>query len=324
MERFACGGKLHITVNPLMPDTMRVRIEHHLPHTPYIKITLTEEMKDFINENSSLPVTTLYSRIVEKWPQNEVTQEQVYSYSLEHNKDVWRLNLDQVKSAIQVLKNTEGENIDMIPTHVEEGISIFAFALKDIVDSFGHDVTEIAMDSTWKTNAAAFELYAVVAEANGRSLPLAFAFISTGSSATTGAKDRALQDVLGWLKVKCPKIKFTLSDKDASEINACSAVFPDAKHQLCYWHAIRYLKGRLAEDKPPAAYDGRHAHKIHSFIDPTWVPGVTNSHVLDCEQDLTDETLPEPTPTPIYIPLARGYPHAKQTVQGGGGGPTLI
>ncbi|KIJ44475.1 hypothetical protein M422DRAFT_83512, partial [Sphaerobolus stellatus SS14] len=111
-------------------------------------------------------------------------------------------------------------DINIIPTHQEDGISIFAFVLKEIVDTFSDQATEIAMDSTWKTNAAAYELYAVVAEAGGRSLPLAFAFVSTDGTAERGAKDRALQDVLSWLKIKCPNIAFALSDKDTSEINA--------------------------------------------------------------------------------------------------------
>ena len=94
----------------------------------------------------------LYTQIVEKWPQNEVTQNQVYSYWLKLNKDAWRLDHDQVKSALQVLERTEGENINVIPTHIEEGISIFAFALREIVDMFGHEVKEIAMDSTCKSH----------------------------------------------------------------------------------------------------------------------------------------------------------------------------
>ena len=118
-------------------------------------------------------------------------------------------------------------------------------------------------------------MYAVVAEAKGHALPFAFSFITTDGTAVTGAKDRALQDVLRWLKPQTPNVKFTLSDKDVSEINAFAAVFNTAKHQLCYWHAIRYLEQRLSENSPPAAYDGRCAHKIFDFIDPTWAPGVT-------------------------------------------------
>ncbi|KAJ7821905.1 hypothetical protein B0H13DRAFT_1660027, partial [Mycena leptocephala] len=44
---------------------------------------------------------------------------------------------------------------------------------------------------TGKTNALGYELYAVVAEANGQTLPFAFAFTtSTDGTAAEGAKDR--------------------------------------------------------------------------------------------------------------------------------------
>ena len=146
-------------------------------------------------------------------------------------------------------------------------------------------------------------MYAIVAEAAGRSLPLVFAFVATDGSAAPGAKDRALQDVLRWVKMKCPHVAFTLSDKDMSEINAFAAVFDKAKHQLCYWHAIRYLEERLSENKPPAAYNSRQAHKIHSFIDPTWAPGVTNGHIIEGTFDFTEEDLLEVTPNVLVSRL---------------------
>ncbi|KIJ31165.1 hypothetical protein M422DRAFT_186329 [Sphaerobolus stellatus SS14] len=296
IEHYPCKGKLLVTVNPKVTDAVRIRIEHHLAHQHYVDISLTEEMKDIIEEMKDSPASMIWTRIVRELPKNEVTQDQVYAYWTSLNEDAWRLDSDQVKSAIAVLSRAEDIDVNIIPTRKEDGISIFAFALKEIIDSFGPQVTEIAMDSTWKTNAAGYELYAVVAEAAGRSLPLAFAFVSTDGTAMKGAKDRALQDVLSWLKIKCPNVAFTLSDKDTSEINAFAAVFEKAKHQLCYWHAIRYLEERLGEDKPPAAYDGRRAHKIHNFIDPTWAPGVTNGHIVEGVSDFTDNNLPDPLP----------------------------
>ena len=57
-----------------------------------------------------------------------------------------------MKSAINVLSRAEDININIIPTRVEDGISIIAFGLKEIVDKYGSEVTEIAMDSTCKFN----------------------------------------------------------------------------------------------------------------------------------------------------------------------------
>jgi hypothetical protein len=213
--------------------------------------------------------------------------------------------------------------IENIPMQEEEGISAIAFAFKDIVDEFGDNMQEIAMDSTCmseilifyylhakqsltegKTNALGYEFYAIVGEANGQAVPFAFVFTaSTDGTATSGTKDRMLRDVIGWVSKRCPNITFTLSDKDTSEINAFRHCVPDAKHQLCYWHAIRYLEARLAEDKPPAAYDPRKAHSIFDFIDPTWAPGVTigwleegvHEHDVVTEQPLDYEGHEQPT-----------------------------
>jgi hypothetical protein len=139
-----------------------------------------------------------------------------------------------------------------------------------------------------KTNALGYELFAIVGEANGQALPLAFAFTaSTSQEAQPGAKDRMLQHVIKHIHEGCPNITYTLSDKDMSEINAFRSQIPTAKHQLCYWHAIKYLEERLAEDRPPARYDPRAAHRIFQFIDPTWAPGIASG----CSDTTTSNTL---------------------------------
>ena len=84
-----------------------------------------------------------------------------------------------------------------------------------------------------------------------------------------------LRDVLNYVVKWCPNIKFTLSDKDPSEVSTFRHMIMHTKHQLCCWHAIEYVKGRLAENTPLAMYDLHKAHAIFSFIDPTWVPDVT-------------------------------------------------
>lgn len=227
------------------------------------------------------------------------------------NETTWRLDDDQVKSALKVLEQVDGIDVDIIPIRPEAGISTIAFGFKDILNDYGKEIKEIAMDSTCtcshpfkvsylymsigKTYAVGYELYAIVGEANGQALPLAFAFTaSTSGDAAEGAKDRMLQDVLEYITKRCPGIMFALSDKDMSEINAVRAKIPNAKHQLCYWHAIKYLEERLAEDKPPAKYDPRKAHLIFDFIDPTWAPGVTSGWLEDgVHADDVEENRPE-------------------------------
>lgn len=60
----------------------------------------------------------------------------------------WRLNDNQVESALEVLTQFDGIDIELIPLHIEDGISTIAFGFKTILDDYGAKVQEIAMDST--------------------------------------------------------------------------------------------------------------------------------------------------------------------------------
>jgi hypothetical protein len=66
---------------------------------------------------------------------------------------------------------------------------------------------------------------------------------------------------------------FTLTDKDMSEINAFLAKFPNAKHQLCFWHCLRAIKTRLSIlRRRPKFYDVLEAKKEFAFVDVSFVP----------------------------------------------------
>jgi hypothetical protein len=58
------------------------------------------------------------------------------------------LDCDQIQSAIKVLEAVDGMAIEIIPIEIEDGIAALAFSFKDIMDDFGSDILEIAMDST--------------------------------------------------------------------------------------------------------------------------------------------------------------------------------
>jgi hypothetical protein len=132
-----------------------------------------------------------------------------------------------------------------------------------------------------KTNTFGYELYGLIEEANGKALPLGFTFTEmTDGSAKKGTMQHMLKEVLTWFKAWtwCLHIKFTLSNKDSYEINVIHLVIVRAKHQLCCWHAERYIEACLKENKLLAwydPYDPCNAQMIFSFIDPTWAPSVT-------------------------------------------------
>lgn len=60
----------------------------------------------------------------------------------------WQLNDNQVELALEVLAQFDGIDIELIPLHVEDGISTLAFGFKTILDDYGAEVQEITMDST--------------------------------------------------------------------------------------------------------------------------------------------------------------------------------
>ncbi|KAI9067852.1 hypothetical protein FKP32DRAFT_1600894 [Trametes sanguinea] len=72
-----------------------------------------------------------------------------------------------------------------------------------------------------------------------------------------------------------------------------STTWPDAKHQLCFWHGVRAVKQRLCKSKDtPAPYDSRAANREFPFIDPEFVPAA------QC-QTSAEEELPNPPPKPL-------------------------
>lgn len=122
-------------------------------------------------------------------------------------------------------------------------------------------------------------MYAVIGEANGQALPLAFLFMrgirrDKEEGEKTTLIERFLQELKGrgLLATDNPD-QFAHSDKDRCKTVAFGRVFR-AKRQLCNWHGIKYIRERLAENKPPAHYDPRAAHQMFPFIDPIWAPGI--------------------------------------------------
>ena len=109
-----------------------------------------------------------------------------------------------------------------------------------------------------------------MAEVKGSGVPLAFLLISTSKDAAPLAKQTVLEQFLRRLKDKGVNPKFTLSDKDWSEINAMHSVWPTAKHQLCFWHALRAVKQHLAKNREaPGPYDANSEH--HGYAIPARV-----------------------------------------------------
>ncbi|KAJ7716732.1 hypothetical protein DFH07DRAFT_700087, partial [Mycena maculata] len=280
MDRFPCQGYLRITVRE-DDDTIGMRLTHHRAHCPYVDISIPKEIKQLIESMKNSPASAIWDHIMRENPSTELTRKQVYAEWARVNESVWKLDSDQIKSATKLLERVEGEKIEIIPIEKQSGIDAVAFSFINILRDFGDQIEEVAMDSTWKTNALGHELYAIVGEANGQAIPTWFMFLGCDASADTGAKELTLRHLIRHVDIYCKHIMFTGSDKDTVEISGFRAEIPRAKHQLCYIHAISYIEKHLAEDGPPAAYDPRVAHRVFRFIDPTWAPGVSSGWLED-------------------------------------------
>ncbi|KAK1225757.1 hypothetical protein PQX77_011288 [Marasmius sp. AFHP31] len=288
-----------------MPFEARIKLRHHT-HPAYVDISIPVHLKEKIRDGveNDLTPSKIWSGVLQDEPDTEITRKQVHREWTKLSQYKWRMDDDQVESSIQLLQKLAGENVtEIIPIREIEGTSAVAFGFEEILNEVMDCTEEIAVDSTWKTNALGYELYAVITEVNGEAIPLSFMFTTQDQTAPEGSKDLLLRDLLRFTKTRCPNIKFTLSDKDTSEINACRAELLDCKHQLCYWHAIRYLEKRLSENRPPAAYDPRTAHNTFTFIDPTWAPGVTIGWLEDGVHEDDAETERPVEPLKIKINL---------------------
>jgi hypothetical protein len=104
-------------------------------------------------------------------------------------------------------------------------------------------------------------------------MPLGYLLIQS-SGGESGAKERYLSDFLGFIETEWEiQAILTLTDKEWSEINACIKKFPDAKHQLCFWHCLRAIKTRLSIlCRAPAFYNVREAMDEFPWIDKEFLP----------------------------------------------------
>lgn len=90
----------------------------------------------------------IYKAVKKAYPKTNITEKQIYAYWVHLNEATWRLDDDQVKSALKVLERAEGIDVEIIPIRNEPGISTIAFGFKDILDDYGKEIKEIAMDLT--------------------------------------------------------------------------------------------------------------------------------------------------------------------------------
>lgn len=78
----------------------------------------------------------------------DLTEKQVYAEWIRVNEEYWRLDDDQVKSTLKQLEKAEGSKTEIIQIEPEAGIHAIAFTFKGILEDFGENIEEMAMEST--------------------------------------------------------------------------------------------------------------------------------------------------------------------------------
>src|ERR1700753_1907408 len=143
-----------------------------------------------------------------------------------------------------------------------------------------------------------YEVFSILGEVAGSGCPLGYLLIKSEKGSELGGKQRYIAAVLACLRDTWDiHAIVTVTDKDWSEINACRQKYPDARHQLCFWHFLRAIKRRLAVlRRQPAPYDFR-----DDFIDPKFVPVGQATELLQPEE--------------LIVP-SRAIPHVNVVFQG--------
>ena len=122
-------------------------------------------------------------------------------------------------------------------------------------------------------NGSQFEVYALLGKVYGSGCLLGYLLLSSNNG-HLGGKECYLTMFLKYFKKKwLPNVKITLTNKDLSEINAFLTVYPEAKHQLCFWHCLQAIKSCLAVLRcHPKFYNVLEAKKEFDWIDLKFVP----------------------------------------------------
>ncbi|KAJ7744136.1 hypothetical protein B0H16DRAFT_1322351, partial [Mycena metata] len=262
-ETFPCQGWL--TIWATSGDTKYfVRVRHNECHQQYVSIDIPEDVKKY-----------LWKEILKSYPQPDFTKKAVYNIWAQQQQKNWRRHENEIESTRILLKEFsahgsmyEAEPIP-VPQDQNDGLTAICFALPSLLRKWGGQIREMALDSTFNTNKAGFECYALLGEVFGSGLPLGFLFLKS-KNPEPGKRELYIRSLIKHF-VQTWEIKTIqfLSDKEITEINGALAELPDeVKYQVCFWHSIRIVKGRLSVlGRRPAFYDADEAFKEFDWID---------------------------------------------------------
>lgn len=250
MERFECGSKL--ILQPMLEQrTLEISIYHRY-HAQYSDRRLSPEVMDFIMGRMDSTPAEIFKELQTTRPigWQDASEHQIYYQWHLANASKWQRDPDPLCSA----RNLLSERLDVTSSeYIVDNVRALGFYINDSIRELALRAKELAMDATFGTNNAGMQLFAVLAEVDGTGVPLAYCFLEVFANnakgerrAMPGAISGVLCQFLRYLKASGLNPTFFGTDKDPSEIFAVRQTWPNATVQLCYWHARRAIRSKLA------------------------------------------------------------------------------
>jgi hypothetical protein len=311
ISRYSCAGNIKLFID-ISEKRATVNIHHQVQHErpTYRQVAFPPEAKEWIRTNigNDLRNIEVYRTLCrERLINPEIhTKEQVYYWTSTHKKETYIMNQEnQLLSARIYLEQHE---------LVDKGFKVLDYIENDFVRALGfitpllekigiNNVTEVVIDSTFKTNQERFELFAVNANCGGYGMPIAYLYLCTYDGTEElrhhprneiQTRVAVLQKFFASLRREGLMPTFVLLDKDAGEISAVSEAWLwTANIQLCYWHLEHAIDRRIKDKRPKTrTYTetrALEANRLFNFIDPSWI-SVGNVGSL-CPEASTKELL---------------------------------
>ncbi|CAG8691942.1 4787_t:CDS:2, partial [Racocetra persica] len=279
--RFECEGSILITIKR-SHELIYVRV-HHLLHPKPQSITISSEIKTYIQNNKILTVPQLYHNIKATRLNGYLylTQHQVYYWCKRLGLNEYKIVKDQAESTIQyLLQHSTFKVIIKEPT-----IIAFTTPLFDLLAKI--NITTIVIDATYKTNRLKYELYAILGIIDGAGFPLTYMFLKPGQNEK---RTMILQNWFHIIKeMGIHNIETFLTDKDFSQITPLKKFGPK--------HAEYILDGKtLVNDN----YDEKKSSSSNTSLDKETFNNLnadgetsSSSHIPDEEILSNSNTLDE-------------------------------
>ncbi|KAK1233880.1 hypothetical protein PQX77_002933 [Marasmius sp. AFHP31] len=275
MAAFECKGWLHITVFEDVEEA-HINFRHKDQHVHYYHIDIPEDVKKYVADNVAMHPEQLWTAILEKFGQPRFSRSLLYAFWSSLSNSDWRRDDDELKSAKILIKE--------------------ASQLQHSAES-NKQIYEVEKN----TKKSRFEIFALLGEVYGSGCPLGYLLIqsSPNHAEWEDGKQRYLEALLSYFHKKwSPRVVVTLTDKDHAEINAFHHCFPEAKHQLCFWHCLHAVKTHLfILRRRPAHYNPINAKADFSFVDPDFVPisQLTSQQVASADMYVAQSAIPQLT-----------------------------